>query len=266
MLLYKYVPLNPDSLKIFSDGTIKYSIPSKVNDPFDCFPVHRGDDSETFVQSRPDLVQKAAETRGIDVNILLQENPALRLQKGMESGQFSKKISDKIGICSLTRDPLNILMWSHYAEHHTGFVIEFNIPEEPCNHNVTALQLAKFLIPIDEVEYKLERPVIQFDDDKNDQVTKQFLTKSLVWKYEQEERVIDFKRGHGIHRYHQNVLKSVFAGANIGKNDLHDLAKEINNLNARKGLHINLHKVELDRIKYEIFIPTRPDLKQIHFQ
>jgi len=238
-----------------------------VNDPFDCFPVHKGDDSETFVKSRPDLMQKAAETRGIDVNLLLQEKPASKITKSKKkSGQFSKEISDKIGICSLTRDPLNILMWSHYAKHHTGFVVEFNIPEESCSPNVTALQLAKFLIPIDEVEYKLKRPVIRFDDDKNDQVTKQFLTKSLVWKYEQEERVIDFARGHGIHKYNQNVLRSVFAGANICKNDLDDLSDEVNKLNVNKGFNIKLHQVELNPVKYEIFIPTRPDLKQTHFQ
>lgn len=265
MLLYKYVPLTPDSLKIFSEGTIKYSKPSEVNDPFDCFPVHKGDDSQTFVKSRPDLIKKAAKMRGLSVSALLQEEPASRLQKIKESGQFSKEISDTVGICSLTRDPLNMLMWSHYAKNHTGFVVEFNIPEESYNQYVTALQLAKYLIPIDEVEYKLKRPVIQYDDTPEDKITKQFLTKSLVWKYEQEERVIDFARGHGIHSYNQNVLKSVIAGANIGKNR-NDLKDKVDNLNTNKNLTITFHEVKLNLKKYEIYVPTRPELKQTYFQ
>jgi len=210
-------------------------------------------------------VQKAAEIRGLDVNTLLNENPASRLQKVKESGQFSKEISAGIGICSLTRDPLNMLMWSHYAKNHTGFVIEFNIPEESYSPNISALQLAKFLVPTDKVEYKLKRPIIRFDDAPSNQVTKQFLTKSLVWKYEQEERVIDFTRGHGVHNYNQNVLKSVIAGANIGEK-FNNLKDEVNSLNADKNLKITLHQVKLDPKQYKLFIPTRPDLKQTHFQ
>jgi hypothetical protein len=265
MLRYKYIPFTNNSLKIFSEGTIKYSIPSKVNDPFDCFPVHKGDDSEEFVKSRPDLMQKASRIRKININKLLRENPASRIQDVKENGTFSRELSDRVGICSLTRDPLNLLMWSHYAQSHAGFVVEFNIPEETYNPRFTPRQIARHLFPF-EVYYQLKRPIVCFNDDVGEQVDKQFLTKSLVWKYEQEERVVDFARGSGIHTFNQNVLRSVFAGANIDKSDFDDLGKEINSLNAQKGLHVSLHKVELDPKKYELFIPTRPDLAQTHFQ
>jgi hypothetical protein len=264
MLRYKYVPFTEYSLKIFSEGTIKYSIPSKVNDPFDCFPVHKGDDSDLFVESRPDLIQKASRTRNISINELLRENPASRIQAVKENGTFSRELSNRVGICSLTRDPLNLLMWSHYAQSHTGFVIEFDIPESAYTE-FSPRQIARHLFPF-EVYYQLERPIVCFNDDIGEQVDKQFLTKSLVWKYEQEERVIDFKRGSGVHSFNQNILRSIFAGANIEKKNMDIWDNEIKKLNNRNGLHISLHKVELDLKKYEIFIQTRSDLVQTHFQ
>ena len=264
MLRYKYVPFTEKSLKILSEGTIKFSLPSKVNDPFDCFPVHKGNDSELYVKSRPDLIEKAARMRNIGIKELLRENPASRIQTVKENGTYSRELSENVGICCLTRDPLNLLMWAHYAESHTGFVIEFNIPEEAYT-NFSPRQIARHLVPY-EVCYKLERPVVSFSDDVSEQVDKQFLTKSLVWKYEQEERVIDFERGSGIHSFNQNILRSIFAGANIEKDNIDILENEINQLNNRKELHIRLHKVELDMKKYEIFIKTRSDLTQTHFQ
>jgi hypothetical protein len=61
MLRYKYVPFTENSLKILTDGTIKFSLPSKVNDPFDCFPAHKVEldmrKYEIFIKTRPDLKQ-----------------------------------------------------------------------------------------------------------------------------------------------------------------------------------------------------------------
>lgn len=39
-------------------------------------------------------------------------------------------LNDEIGICSLSRNPLNLLMWAHYASSHTGFVVEFSVFNE----------------------------------------------------------------------------------------------------------------------------------------
>lgn len=36
--LYKYLPFDEGSLRIITEGTIKFTLPSEVNDPFDCAP------------------------------------------------------------------------------------------------------------------------------------------------------------------------------------------------------------------------------------
>ena len=124
--LYKYLPFNAGSLKILSEGTIKFSKPSEFNDPFDCGPDHESNNLEEFIESRPDLVAKVEQMNNILPENVNYEKAAMleRLKTAIESGEFGQKASDSIGICCLTRDPLNLLMWAHYAHDHSGFVVD----------------------------------------------------------------------------------------------------------------------------------------------
>lgn len=72
-LLYKYLSFSKESLKIITDGTVKFTKPSEFNDPFDCFPHHETEGTEEFVDSRPDLIEKAAKIRGITSKQLINE-------------------------------------------------------------------------------------------------------------------------------------------------------------------------------------------------
>lgn len=36
---YKYLPFNEGSLKVITEGTVKFTCPLDFNDPFDCQPV-----------------------------------------------------------------------------------------------------------------------------------------------------------------------------------------------------------------------------------
>ncbi|MBK4366869.1 DUF2971 domain-containing protein, partial [Enterobacter hormaechei] len=40
---------------------------------------------------------------------------------------FNSKLIGITRILSLTETPTNILMWGHYAQAHSGFIIEFDI-------------------------------------------------------------------------------------------------------------------------------------------
>ena len=265
MLIYKYTDFSDGSLEILSHGTIKFSRPNIVNDPFDCFPTHSADTSEILIKSTPGFLEKAANMVGKTTSDLLKEDPASRLQNALDSGLYNYDLLERFGICCLTRDPLNLLMWSHYAQNHTGFVVEFDVPEyHPKSWQLTLRQFASNLMP-QKVTYQPNRPVLHPHDSKQEKFDKQIFTKGMVWEYEQEERVVDYKRGHGIHSYNQNVLSSVIAGAKIGSK-FKTLEDTINKLNNAKGFDIPLHRVHLDPREYIISIPTRPELKQTYFQ
>ncbi|WP_065615745.1 DUF2971 domain-containing protein [Pseudomonas moraviensis] len=76
------------------------------------------------------------------------------------------------------KDPrTNILMWSHYADSHKGFVIEFR---------------ADFVegVKLEKVEYSDFRHVVTFEDIDENNFDNIFFRKSSDWEYEQEYRAV----------------------------------------------------------------------------
>jgi hypothetical protein len=261
--LYKYLPLTEGSLKILSEGTIKFTKPSDFNDPFDCDPEHEPDYVDKYISSRPDVVEQVlkyrnARCKGIDKEIEAMKN---RLQEAIDNRHFGQGASDDIGICSLSRKPLNLLMWAHYAKNHTGFVVEFEIPLESFYPADDDVKYMEWLIP-QKVEYDYEKPIVKYDDDQDTKMKKQFLVKGKDWEYEQEERVIDFIRKSGIHKYNRNaILKSVIAGIRISPRDFDKLSKVVNAIRD-EGLKVDLFSAIRLKGKYGISVKERPDLKQ----
>ena len=252
---YKYLPFNEGSLRIITDGTIKFTAPSELNDPFDCAPDVDTSNIADYVNTRSDLLKKVGNSLKLSPAQLIEEKPTMirRLEMAAEHGAFGQQASDKVGICSLTRDPLNLLMWAHYAQNHTGFVIEFDIPvvvtdvDKPC-----ADRLLEWLIP-QEVEYQVSKPVVNFFDDKDVMIKKQFLIKGEDWEYEQEERVIDYVRGHGIHRYDRaTVLHSVIAGMKMDGQKYMTLVESINKANDDLNLRTGICKAEPVKHDYRL--------------
>jgi hypothetical protein len=152
---YKYLPYSCGSLQIIKDGTMKFTRPGKVNDPFDCSPDFDASDIKEYLLSRPDLVSRSGN---------LQHLP--ELEAAIAEGVFNQIADENIGICSLSRDPLNLLMWAHYAEYHKGFVIEFDIPVcVEAENEPTPQRCLELLIP-QEVEYEEPKPVVNMTDSK----------------------------------------------------------------------------------------------------
>src|SRR5712692_1074213 len=120
------------------------------------------------------------------------------LRQGLESDDavaFHRKtlpisLSAQIGILSLTERPDNILMWSHYADHHMGFVIEFD-EEHPFFKSTSGATNSKTPVVLQKVQYSMgrpERPCINLKDFVEG--SSWYLVKSEEWEYEQEWRMI----------------------------------------------------------------------------
>ena len=92
----------------------------------------------------------------------------------------------------LSTDYKNRLMWSHYADSHRGFCIEYDFSDEKSDIFNRA-----FLFP---VVYSEKRPAVPWkaalvDNSENRiearmQMTKALLTKDAVWEYENEWRIL----------------------------------------------------------------------------
>lgn len=260
---YKYLPFDIGSLKILTQGTIKFTKPSEFNDLFDCDPDHETDNIGQFIENRPDLVQRVAEYLRLPESQLCDEKPKMieRLRGAINGGAFGQPASDNVGICCLTRDPLNLLMWAHYANNHKGYVVEFDIPVESYDKPESEVAFFELLIP-NEVHYCNNKPIVNFNDSNDQKLEKQFLVKAKDWEYEKEERVVDFIRKDGIHRYDRKIiLHSVIAGARMEKSDYGLLETIIQRLNQEIGTNVNIYKANKEKGAFKLFVEGRPDLK-----
>lgn len=94
VILYKYMPFSTGQT-VLRDSTILFSRPEHFNDPFD-------------LPSYPEEPSS---------------DPASGLFSNIRAMVKNKAWAENSGVLSLTRTPVNALMWAHYAEHHHGVVL-----------------------------------------------------------------------------------------------------------------------------------------------
>ena len=151
---------------------MKFTCPLRFNDPFDCFPYYDERSIDDLPKNRKDLLRSASKHRKLSPaqHILEKGKTIARLKKHVQGNEFASSILESIGVVSLSRDPQNILMWSHYAGFHKGFVVEFKIPTKlPVSERS---RIDRWLFPLP-VKYSDQRPVFKYgSDDHNETMEK----------------------------------------------------------------------------------------------
>lgn len=186
MILYKYVDLCT-GMKIVRNPSVKFTHPYNLNDPFEI--------TSSFYES--------------DTRFYSHEDNYIK----------HHKLSVSYGILSLSRAPLNPLMWAHYSRGkrqassksihlgekntaHGGLVIGIDADEAGLNHEASNIIPAKF----GSVIYTSTKPVSRFNNSEDvsinegiitcfnsnclEALQRIFLYKSKDWSYEEEVRVV----------------------------------------------------------------------------
>jgi len=204
--LYKYRPLigvdelhiNENTLKILEDGELFFNKPSQFNDPFDTKI-----DYDTNV-TEPELrayYSKVLLDRGESLNNLdtIIDNVKTGKINLVEIAQKNTQ-PDFFNIFCLSKDEKNILMWSHYAKDHTGICIGFKVHKKYNSMNIKiysdcfippSTSPDKNLLPVHYINYCINKPkpYNHFIGNLSD-LTPNFLSKSKLWEYEQEVRLL----------------------------------------------------------------------------
>ena len=97
--------------------------------------------------------------------------------------EYLRRIHTRIGVFSMASEYDNHLMWSHYANMHKGICVGFNIDE-------LRSQIEDW--GIFSISYQEELPFIELSEDHMIFAKKLLCTKSSVWSYEQEYRILRF--------------------------------------------------------------------------
>lgn len=142
----------------------------------------------------------------------------------------------------LGSDYKNKLMWSHYADSHTGFCIEYDF------NNIKWENLLVYPLP---VLYSKERPLIPYYNWGGKDIEKAkkdlmigLLTKDIVWSYENEWRFIISKQDKT--ELVMPPISCIYLGANI-END-----NKIKIMNIAKKFNIPVKQMTIDRGKYAL--------------
>ncbi|KRA95842.1 hypothetical protein ASD91_05225 [Pseudomonas sp. Root68] len=252
---YKYLSNGKGLRSLLKNRDIKFTHPKDFNDPFDCFPAVVHKDFVDLKTKNP-YVYKAL---GLDLLKGTQRIMALakmqnRMKANIESGEFLQGLLAEASVLSLAKMPDSVLMWSHYAQYHQGAVVEFKIPINTPRFFNGEYSYAD-LIPLD-VRYEKDRPIVVMDGSTTDRdliLDQLFLTKSEIWQYEQESRVIKNEGGHGVFPFQQELLNSVILGArNETTDEIKKLAQAAGN---ELGKTIPVFQAEFCKKTYKVKIP-----------
>ena len=162
--LFQYRSGNEYDLKNIRNGVIWLSAVKKFNDPFDCdFCIQ---EYEEYVKETSNLSNKKF------------EDATKKLKEGI------LEFRNSVAISCLSRKSDSILMWSHYANHHQGFCLCYDIND--------LISLEKILLPVWYREEKV-RPFIKKGktlalNNRNKEI---YIQKSKIWDYEEEWRLIE---------------------------------------------------------------------------
>lgn len=179
MILYKYVS-HSTGMKILQNGSVGFTQPCHFNDPFEVEAAYPSTEGSNH----------------LDVTL-----------NGIRNWGKKSIWKENTGILSLTRQPLNPLMWAHYGCKHKGMVIgiDSSITEFTCEEtNLVPIQYGSVIYtnkkpdspflsnPTESIEVG---GTFHFPKGLLERLQRMFLCKPACWAYEEEVRVAKCLKG-----------------------------------------------------------------------
>lgn len=169
--------------------------------------------------------------------------------------KLKESMNKQFAITCFSKISNSILMWSHYANKHTGFCVGYNF--EKCRNWDALINLLPVL-------YSVERPslpmgLIDFSNPKEiklnnisdyvPELMMLLLSKSNKWDYEEEWRIVNHQSQLiDAHLLDLHTISHIYLGANISKDNeylIRDVAKKLT-------IPISKYRISPDKYQLEI--------------
>lgn len=250
-VLYKYRDIkNSFHKKLLFDRELYFTSADKFNDPFDASLPFKYDEEQLteeniFLKYRSMLKAEhpSWDEGKIHVEAYAAQSKGL-LKDEVHQEKFNEKLIDDInrifGIVSLSENPTDILMWSHYANSHSGFCVGVDPKFIFKNFNP--------FISLNQIVYAKEIPRIDLFEDPIVYFIKILCTKSSHWKYEQEYRLVyrDFvNKSLDITEW---AIKEVYLGAKMPFKEKASLIEELPKLYSK----IKIYDCSLSKSEFKV--------------
>ncbi len=242
--LYKYKDCNVNHLRnLIVDSCFYMSSRHQLNDPFDVRSdlefVDGGIDRMAYLD-RLFKEHKVRYKQRLEISKRLNSPIAIEL----EIRRLLNISIDSSGFHSFATSPRNLLMWSHYAQSHSGVCLMYE----------TAKDLDTFVKALP-VEYSRSYPVVQYSDRMGrDLITKAFLTKAKEWEYENERRIFEKDRAGQYMSYAPKALVGLILGARISNSDEAMIRNLLNERKARRYPSLRLYRSTCQASAYAVKI------------
>lgn len=223
--VYKFRTINKAN-DILQKQEFYFSSAANFNDPFDCMldeeKQYSLSDFNRWIGSFPNGLTKKEKQ---NLTNMYKEN-------GQAFNDLVKNIKTKAvnarGVLALSKTNENILLWSHYAENHTGVAIKLNIAKDP-----------EFFITPKNIVYTKQYIPLNYLRDPKKSILDTLSTKSIDWNYEEEIRI--YKSNVGVHKINPMAITDVFFGVKTLEQDI----AKIKNTCSKNGLsHVKFHRAE----------------------
>jgi Protein of unknown function (DUF2971) len=215
--LFHYQRYNADHLEnTIRHRTVRFARASEFNDPWDCKPSFTVPDDDAEVRRLVEFMHSASERHTPEVDPAVRaaraehylRNPGeLRNDLARGSAEMWAQMDRRYRLYCLTKEPDCPLMWGHYADHHRGVCLEFDVrTRDFCSAT--------------QVNYSADYPRYSLDDDTD---LSPFYSKSADWAYEEEYRLVAQEESealgsgtlmtrNGMFQYSSGALLSIIIG------------------------------------------------------
>jgi hypothetical protein len=255
--------INPSSLDLIENRAIYFSFPSNLNDPFDCsIPVTYGkqalDDEKLRMVAIQMMIDKNPKSFSYEKIIeIANELGPKKIRSLLEDTlqNMSNVVNNLYKVFSASQKSLNQLLWSHYANSHTGICIGLD-PGKISQLSIPGSETT--LIP-GTVHYQSDYPQldeilnIRMSDQNKLNLAKDILfTKGSSWKYEGEFRFIIQSEKAVRLILPKNCFKSFYIGLKMGKEKVELIDKLKSNFPDSKIFQVEMSKTHFRLVKKRI--------------
>ena len=244
--VFKYTSVTEYSIKSLEDQEIFLNAPCNFNDPYDFAPnfrISRPSKEELFKCNEILQQQNPKETLTLDPKYHGHEGYEMLCDQIVMDMKWHlkksiKRSSEQTGVSCFAESKDILLMWSHYADHHKGFCLEFDTKEDPFS-NVCKVNYV--------TEFPEVNPLFVFEKNDIDIYVELLRTKFIDWSYEREWRIIGPSAGTK-RKYLSKALKAVYFGTKIDSQEMETISKIVRSHNET----VQLYKGKMNETRFQI--------------
>lgn len=255
--LYKYMKVYDSEIeekkyskRLFLNKELKVHSVTAFNDPFECRVEYIA--QAKTLDKLEELCKRLVEKDYPGINEIKKReliNACINVLRNYSLDELINKFKIEMiefhrnkGVICLTSDPKNILMWSHYADNHRGFCLQFNTQG--------IFGKAK------QIKYsELPKKIDIFEATKEEWFDACLLHKYKTWSYEKEYRLV-VNHSNCIYTFNESDLSGVIFGYRMDAKHKHKIIKWLETW--KENRDVKLYKVVPIQGEYALKIVEVP--------